>query len=222
MPLHRIDDKIVLFVHIPKTGGSTIETWLQSLGPRALKYPGKYEGLLVAPQHFHAGLIENIIPQDFYDDAFCIVRDPFERLMSEYRWAFRKRPQAALKGIGSWRRKDDATARTKHFAKWVRKQFSLTQKDPLTRGNHIRPQSDFLGVAKCTTYRFEDGFGSIIADLAKRWDVQEPEIIPHTNATSPQDLFVDPSTRALIDRFYAADFETLEYPTATARAESSV
>lgn len=79
MPLHRIGDKIVLFVHIPKTGGSTMEAWLHDLGPRALRYPKKGEGLLTPPQHFHAALLERIVPPEFYDDAFCIVRDPLDR-----------------------------------------------------------------------------------------------------------------------------------------------
>ncbi|WP_375255651.1 sulfotransferase family 2 domain-containing protein [Yoonia sp.] len=217
MPLHRINNKVILFVHIPKTGGSTMETWLENLGPRALKYPGKYAGLLTAPQHFHAALIERIIPEDFYDDAFCIVRDPLERLTSEYRWAFRKRQTAPLRGFRYWRDKDVEAARTRHFAKWVRQQIAKTAKDPLTRGNHIRPQSDFTGVSKCRTYRFETGFDNIIADLADRWKVPRPDVVPHSNATEHQALRIDTGTRKLIDRFYAVDFETLNYPTAMAR-----
>lgn len=216
MPLHRIGDKIVLFVHIPKTGGSTIEAWLNDLGPRALKYPGKYEGLLVAPQHFHADLLEKIIPNDFYEDAFCIVRDPFERLMSEYRWVFRRKMPLS-KRLWLQSAKSHEVDLSWHFAKWVRKQLSRTDKDPLTRDNHIRPQSDFLGVEKCRVYRFEDGFDTIMADLAKRWNVPGPGHVPHENATNKRPLQVGDKTRKLIDTFYAQDFERLGYPLATDR-----
>lgn len=211
MPLHRIDNKIVLFVHIPKTGGSTIEAWLDELGPRALKYPGKYEGLLTAPQHFHAALLERIVPADFYDDAFCIVRDPFERILSEYRWRYRRRGTLPTGLAAFLPGKVEEEKRAHHFRNWVRKHFARARRDPLTRGNHIRPQSDFLDVAKCRVYRFEDGFEPIIADLAERWGVPRPEGILHMNATKKTPVQVDLRTRRMIDDFYAKDFDLLGY-----------
>ena len=211
MPLHRIGDKIVLFVHIPKTGGSTIETWLAELGPSALKHPGKYEGLQVAPQHFHAALLERILPSEFYDDAFCIVRDPFDRILSEYRWRYRHRAELPT----GWARFVPGTnkemARARHFRKWVAGQFSRTRKNPVNRGNHLRPQSDFLGVEGCRIYRFEDGFDQIMADLAARWSMPHPDVIPHANASRKTNFSVDAETRRMIDAFYAEDFEKLGY-----------
>ena len=216
MPLHRINERIVLFVHIPKNGGSTVEAWLNDLGPSALKYPGRYDGLLLPPQHFHADLLKAIIPEDFYDDAFCIVRDPLERLMSEYRWAHRHRVLGAKRPFFYKDRSQDV-ALSRHFARWVRKQFSRTRKDPFTRGNHIRPQSDFLGIEKCRVYRFEEGFVSIMSDLAKRWNVPVPDVVPHENATGQLSLQIDIKTLRLIDKFYADDFARFGYPSAVDR-----
>lgn len=213
MPLYRIGNKIVLFVHIPKTGGSTIEAWLNELGPRALISPRAYEGLLVTPQHFHANLLEKIVPQDFYDDSFCIVRDPIERLMSEYRW--RKKPRE--KRFRLRRDREEGVDQSRDFARWVRKQIKQTRKHPLTADNHIRPQSDFLGLAKSRVYRFEDGFEAIMSDLAKQWNVPAPEYIPHENSTQKLPMHLDDKTRKLIDHFYAEDFKLLGYPRAADR-----
>ena len=38
----------------------------------------------MTPQHFHANIYQKIIPEGFYDYSFCIVRNPFDRLVSEY------------------------------------------------------------------------------------------------------------------------------------------
>lgn len=209
MPLYRLDDRLVLFVHIPKTGGTTVESWLSKLGPEALKDHRKGEGLLTAPQHIHTALMERIMPADFYDDAFCIVRDPLERLLSEYRYrtAQRTRHRARL----DWGARREASRLSKDFARWTRKQLSRARLTPTTGSNHIRPQSDFLGIAKCRVYRVEDGLDTIMADLAARWDVPPPSLIPHENATRKIPFEIDLATRRRIDAFYAEDFERLGY-----------
>jgi hypothetical protein len=84
--------------------------------------------------------------------------------------------------------------------------------------DHIRLASDFLDVAKCRVYRFEDGLDTIMADLAARWDVPPPDLTLHENATRKIRFEIGIATRHRIDAFYAEDFERLGYPTAVARA----
>jgi len=102
------NDKKIIFVHIPKTGGSSIE---QSLGMNSENNiyslsPMKYTNIPVdrskfmytkgalesmwyrTPQHLTITQLFKIIPDAFTDEykIFCVVRNPFERLVSE--WAY--------------------------------------------------------------------------------------------------------------------------------------
>lgn len=219
MPLYRVEKQVILFVHIPKTGGSTIETWLQDLGPQALMWPGDAgEGLMLPPQHAHSALLQRIVPPDFYDDAFCIIRDPFERLLSEYRYLRKLHRAPYRKGITAfWPGRSLEDRHDLHFRKWVIRAFSAFKADPLTESNHIRPQSDFLAVEKCRVYRFEDGFKAILTDLAARWKMPRPDKIPHINETKKAHFEVDLKTRRLIDDFYSKDFERLGYARSATR-----
>jgi hypothetical protein len=84
MPLYRINGKIILFIHIPKTGGTSIERALQEEGPEALFNSNRIAGLQCPPQHFHGDILSNIIGDGFIDYAFCVVRNPIDRIVSEF------------------------------------------------------------------------------------------------------------------------------------------
>ena len=85
MPLYRFHNRLVLFVHIPKTGGTSVEHYLRELGQSAFVHGRKIPGLSMTPQHFHARIYQRILPPSFYDYAFCIVRNPLDRLVSEFK-----------------------------------------------------------------------------------------------------------------------------------------
>lgn len=72
------------FIHIPKTGGTSIEFAYKKYGwGRLHKYDHKY---LIWPWHD-----EKLLQEVFVNDiCFCIIRVPLDRLLSEYR--FRKYP----------------------------------------------------------------------------------------------------------------------------------
>ena len=69
MPIFRINDKNVLFIHIAKTGGTTIERYLETYAPinmhgRGRKilrpYPDTFFGGALPLQHFHGALLETM------------------------------------------------------------------------------------------------------------------------------------------------------------------
>ena len=65
MPLCRILDRLVLFVHIPKAGGTSIERFLAASGQIALLHGRKIRGMNMTPQHIHAAHVGQIqIEQD--------------------------------------------------------------------------------------------------------------------------------------------------------------
>ena len=96
-------DLKVLFVHIPKCGGGSVEQFLRSYGFRQGMFsidPAYNSVLKCSPQHMHAELLLGILRVDRFDCVFSIVRDPVERMLSEYRWRI-KHPWAR-DGFDKW------------------------------------------------------------------------------------------------------------------------
>jgi len=74
MPLFKINSRIIFFVHIPKTGGTSVENTLARVGEISMHrkpFPD-----WVPPQHWHAEIYETVIPKDFYDYGFLVCRNP--------------------------------------------------------------------------------------------------------------------------------------------------
>ncbi len=147
MPLYRIAGKLVMFIHVPKTGGTTIENVLSSLGPQALFLKQLKPGLEVTPQHFDADLIKKLVPHEFVDFSFLIVRHPVDRLVSEffYRHTLSCDPHVRTHRLRISRRFStlDSLEISRYFSKWTRASFKRYLGNPMASDNHFRPQKDF-------------------------------------------------------------------------------
>ena len=80
--------KKVIFVHVPKTAGSSMEKFildkdLDCMDPEEL-YGVDENGR--ALQHLMASDIKQIVPNYAQYFSFSIVRNPYERIVSEYFW----------------------------------------------------------------------------------------------------------------------------------------
>ncbi len=189
MPLFRIADRMIFFVHIPKTGGTSVESFLSGAGRMALHYDRRISGLGVTPQHFHANIYQKIIPEGFYDYSFCIVRNPFDRLVSEY----------------AMRDTDDYS-----FDDWVKFIFSEYHRDAFVHDNHIRPQIDFI-VKGIEIFRFEDGIKDILNRLATKLSLTPPIVDFHERKSLPTQVKPAETTLRLIEEFYAEDLQAFDY-----------
>jgi len=76
MPLARVNQTLFFFVHIPKTGGSSIESYLAKVGQVCLVAKRATGFSRVTPQHMERATFERHIPQSFYDHGFAIIRYP--------------------------------------------------------------------------------------------------------------------------------------------------
>lgn len=70
------------FIHIPKTGGTSIELWGKANGFRWGKYDDSFRGDKKSGK-LHCNRWH--LPQNVSMESFCVVRQPFERLQSEFR-----------------------------------------------------------------------------------------------------------------------------------------
>ena len=203
MPVYRIRDRNVLFIHVPKTGGTTVETFLsrhagigmhnQGIG---LLKPCRESALTrsLSLQHFHAALLKAMFAPDFFDYAFMIVRDPLERLKSEYRHsAAFGRPDARLR-----------------FAAWAPLMLGLARFSPGLRNNHFRPQTQFT-CFNAEIFRFEDGMNRILAALGTRLGLPGSETVPHERNLAAASFDVPPRIRARVRAAYDADYRTFGY-----------
>ncbi len=157
MPLFSKKGRYVLFVHIPKTGGSYIEKAAQANGWRTdLLLNGfritENSFLQVSPQHFHAGLYEQMFDLCKEIEVFTVVRHPFNRLKSEY----------------YWQRKQERT--DVPVDEWVPRVLGECMENPCIHDNHIRPQIDFLPTrAKHRVFKLEEeGISKALAFLGAR------------------------------------------------------
>lgn len=154
MPVYLKDNHSCLFIHIPKCGGSTFGDMAQKAGWREFfKVAGvnaKALGMFKStPQHFHGSLLAEVFDIERFDVVLSIVRQPFDRLKSEYYWQLR---QGMTKSAP---------------AQWWEDVTSAYASDHFAFDNHIRPQHEFLLKSdKLEFFRIEDnGISNAFARL---------------------------------------------------------
>lgn len=195
MPLYRNKDKVVLFIHIPKTGGSTVEEILKASGARqALKYHKRLGYSNSTPQHMSWEILKYWIPEDFYDLAFTVVREPLARMVSEYRW----RTRISKKQLPP-------------FDIWARANITDYHENPYRLDNHIRPQCEFIG-PPVKIFRLEDGLEQPIRTSLELLGLKVDELsIHHKRKSELTTLEASRDTVNHIRDFYRADYEAFGY-----------
>ena len=199
MPLARIADKILFFAHIPKTGGSSIEAYLGSKGPVALRFNRRLGWSKTTAQHMEAFVHTRYVPRAFYDASFAVVRDPVARMLSEYRYRLER---------------GDVS---RPFDGWARIALERVKETERLFDNHVRPQADFL-TPDMILFRLEDGLDpvydwidEVTGTSTGNRDIWEKKS-PKTKIDVADDLLAD------IQAYYAADYDILDRMTENGRA----
>ncbi|WP_353180665.1 sulfotransferase family 2 domain-containing protein [Salinisphaera sp. T5B8] len=131
MPIFTKGNKSVLFIHIPKSAGSSVEKiaayagWTESFSIRGRSLR-EIPYCRASFQHLHAAPLGELFRFDKFDAVFTIVRNPFDRVKSEYYWQ-------RVQGLTHL-----------SVAEWVGDRFSRYQDNPFLCDNHIRPQIEFV------------------------------------------------------------------------------
>jgi hypothetical protein len=199
----------VVFVHIPKTGGTSIESALGILGidnkgsskPNKDILFGKYKGK--ALQHLSIREIKKIknTPSDYF--TFSFVRNPYDRIVSEFFW----RRQT----IGIINK--NMTFKEFLFKIVIPKRERMLSYD--LRDDHFYDQLDFL----------TDENGEIIVDFIGRFENLENDFnkvcqICKINTKLPLILksqrkdykfYYDKETIDIVTKLYKKDIKTFNY-----------
>jgi hypothetical protein len=200
MPIIQTRGKKILFVHIPKTGGASIEHFFRKSGKVSM-FDGRVANpdFRCPPQHFHLALLKQLVPFDMFDCTFTVVRNPFKRLASEYRMRNRHR---FLNGQD-----------IPDFEAWVADIFGKYAEDPWVANNHIRPQTEFVDDT-VRVFRFEDGLVPIVENVCRDLSLEVPPdmTLPHRQKSVDIPVALSArSTRMVLD-FYEKDFRMFDYP----------
>ena len=196
MPLFELNRKRVLFIHIPKTGGTSIESLFCTNAAMTFFSPTPPEGLNVCPQHLTINDLELLLGKNYWDWSFTIVRDPYSRLESEY-W-FRT-------GLGSHR-----YGKGTEFSDWVLKSIENVLKNRCFWDNHFRPQTDFFkdGV---TIFRFEEGLELAVERAARELGMELETSLKKKNASEKKAVHWTREALDAVNEIYRNDFHELGY-----------
>lgn len=211
MPIYIHNDRKLLFAHIPKTGGTTLNEFLTREATAALRFRGTPLGLKCPPQHLEADTLRAILPIDCFDGIFSVTRHPEDRLVSEFLSRYRKsRYKRFIESQPG--RAAQASLLSLYFHKWARKSIRKCRGDPYYLDNHIRPQRDFLLQNAHLTFRIEDGIQPVIDYVKQKLQIESVPEVRHLNAApeTPK-ISVSISLRARIEEFFAEDYERLGY-----------
>ncbi len=136
MPIIKIKEKIVYFAHIPKCAGQSIENYFRAIGlPLAfldefhISKPSNPPWNKTSPQHITGDALARLFPKNFFDIHFTVVRHPYERLTSAFR--FQKYVEKKIKQEES-------------INSFVKNTLRSAAKKGNTFDNHFLPQLDFL------------------------------------------------------------------------------
>jgi hypothetical protein len=215
-----------LFVHIPKNAGTSVAMALQPImGYRDQEIGGTELGQAIAPyfrRRFgigkHATLreVRSVIgpgPADEYR-SFCVIRDPFERAASTYRFLRRWQDWQT---IDRWREHAQRFMACATLDEFIDSEFFQTPgPDRL-----LEPQMSWLegpsgepaGIDRMLRLEYlEEELPSLMASFGVP-DARRVIRLPHANRSDVRSTNRDLSERSvriLLDR-YAADFEHLGY-----------
>lgn len=193
MPVFTKDDQKILYVHVPKTAGSSVLNLFRDNGYEVSYFDEgsvrPFKGLC-GSQHIHAELIEEEFDLSEFSYIFSIYRDPVDRLISEYTWRCSKGGQ-----------------RYPSLKYWVELIFDLYDQNNYVNDNHIRPQSEFY-FEGCDVYDFNN-ISSLPEKLSEKINLNLSEELGYTNSSKYKYELTD-RCKDIIMNFYSSDYDWIK------------
>ncbi|WBL31701.1 sulfotransferase family 2 domain-containing protein [Sinirhodobacter sp. HNIBRBA609] len=195
MPAFALPGARILFIQIPKTGGMAMDAAFNAFGAMKLDEVANPEQRN-RMRHLHAAEIDALFDLSHFDYVFAVVRNPIERMLSEYRYQCRKPGLHLAPALG--------------FDHWL--QYSLFRRslDKGYRDNHFRPQSEFI-VPGCEIFRYEEGLERPLARIKEMTGHDLSSGLSVRNISPRRDVVPSPASLARIARAYSSDFDAFGY-----------
>jgi len=192
MPVFTKDDQKILYVHVPKTAGSSVLNLFKDNGYEISYFDEgsvrPFKGLC-GSQHIHTELIKEEFDLSEFSYIFSIYRDPVDRLISEYTWRCSKGGQ-----------------RYPSLKYWVELIFDLYDQDNYVNDNHIRPQNEFY-FDECDVYDF-NSISSLPKKLSEKINLNISKELGYTNSSKYKYELTD-RCKNIIMEFYNSDYNWL-------------
>ena len=196
IPIFEISGKRILFIHVPKTGGTSLFAALEKFGTITFDRGFKENKKKFSERHAHKALIHSNIIDTRFDYVFMITRDPVDRIISEYRYQCRKPGLHRSKVMG--------------FGLWLDYSLYWAKKNRGYRDNHFRPQSEFATLG-CEIFRLEDGLEFVINSINQKLGLSIELPAKRMNVSPEYDIKVKKLHIEKIHSFYVSDYLAYNY-----------
>lgn len=192
MPLFSNEKYRILLIHIPKTGGTSIEKYLSEQFKMSFFSPIPPVSMKICPQHLQITDLRILLGNN-WDYSFAFVRNPYTRIESEYFY------------------RTQHLKREPDFSTWVIKNLQVTKSNPFYLDNHMRPQTDFID-SDVSLFKFESGFDKVIEHLHEKFHIDISNKFPKENVSlNRREVTWSLEALNLVNDFYANDFSQLGY-----------
>jgi hypothetical protein len=203
MPVFSREGLNILYLHVPKTGGTSIEKFFQNNGFAITYLDSDIRPMSLSvvrrcsPQHMHRDQLESIFNVGSFQYVFMTVRDPYARIVSEY--------------------KMQATVFSKEiiFDDWLKRALKLYAVNKFVYDNHLRPQSDYW-LPQADVFKQEYGYTSQwITEIEKKIGIgfSHHKIATEMKGSDvvEKQPILSPEARSYIGRLYSQDFSMFGY-----------
>lgn len=204
MPVFSRNGVHILYIHVPKTGGTSVEDFFQrnefvvSYLDRDIKPAGLNVVRRCSPQHMSRHQLEATFNIGQFKYVFMTVRNPYARLISTFRMRH-ARPGHSV-----------------DFDVWASSALERCSNSPYIFDNHIRPQADFY-VARAEIFKQEDGYEanwvkqvSLKTGLKFSFPNMKHQMVSNKEG---QKTVMKDHTKELVKNIYANDFAQFGYTT---------
>jgi len=209
MPIFRADEKLILYAHVPKCGGSAVSWYLKNrFGPIAFNdsnftaQPAARRWSRTSPQHIDRESLSRLFPDGFFDAAFTIVRHPVSRIVSAYHFQLEQ---------------EKSFSEHFRFSDWLADLDEMRAENPFVFDNHVRAMDEIVPEG-AHVFHMEHGLDQLVPWFdALTGQRADPRAVPrinekgsHSGQRSAKVVPTDADLE-LIGRIYQKDFERFGY-----------
>jgi hypothetical protein len=187
-----------IFVHIPRTGGTSISTALRKYSDQEVKVLP--EGLMIVPGGKHKNSTELAKTIDNFDKyfKFCFVRNPWDRFVSFYTWY---RTSNDFKKLNEVRHKMYRNMNFEEFIIHITKRAKLQSDFILDKKDNIIV--DFIG-------RYED-LNDDFSKLCSMLNIEEKLPVMNSSKHKNYKKYYNKKTKDMVYKAVKKDIELFGY-----------